>query len=459
MILRNRLPGVQRFLRPLALSRASAGLLCRLLLAFCCRPGRMAAAQAALLPRTDLRHPAAIGRFLGRQRWAQGDWLLPLRAQLLAQLRPTPGTFFFLVDQSLFSKQGAQTPNTYSTGNRSRRPRKGRRYSTKKQKTKRCHAFVYGLLLTPDGVRLPFRKSYYTAEYCEQKGFDYRTQTELGADLIRELPPLPAGAKVVVLGDTAFEAQCVQRVCRERQFAWITPCNPERVLAGPKPRLKVRSLLQPSDSLRFVAVQVHPDRDPYASQRRGSRPARDRSNPGRTYWVCRHKLTVHSVGEVLVVLSTAKKPVQGKPLHEPKILLASDRTLTAREVVLPYTLRWQIELFFKECKSHLGMGQYRFREFVRVERWMDVALATYLYLEWFRWRKLQRGQLDEADKEWWQQQRTAGLCAAVRCQREEQELDWLHGRLQTPGGCSRLRRLLRANRPRVLRQRRAKGAA
>jgi hypothetical protein len=459
MILRNRLPGVHRFLRPLALSRSSAGLLCRLLLAFCCRPGRMAACQAALLPRTDVRHPAAIGRFLGRQRWAKGDWLIPLRSQLLAQLRPAPGTFFFLVDQSLFSKQGDQTPNTYSTGNRTRRPRKGRRYSTKKQKAKRCHAFVYGLLLTPQGVRIPFRKSYYTAAYCQQQGLVYRTQTELGAELIRELPPLPAGAQVVVLGDTAFEAQCVQRVCRERQFSWITPCNAERVLEGPKPRPRVRSLIKQSATLRFVAVEVHPDRDPYASQRRWSRSARDRRNQGRTYWVCRQKLTVHSVGEVLVVLSTAQKPIPGEPLHEPKMLLASDVTLTARAVVWQYTLRWQIELFFKECKSHLGMGQYRFRDFVRVERWMDVALATYLYLEWFRWRKLKSGKLPAAEKAWWQQQRTAGLCAAVRCQREEQELDWLHDRLQTPGGCTRLRRLLRASRPRVLRQPRDTEAA
>lgn len=459
MILRNTLPGVQRFLRPLTLSASSASLLCRLLLAFCCRPGRMAASKAALLPRTDVRHPACIGRFLGRQRWANGDWLIPLRADLLGRLRPMPGTFFFLVDQSLFSKQGDKTPNTYSTGNRTRRPRQGRRYSTKKHKSKRCHTFVYGLLLTPQGVRLPFRKSYYTKEYCQQKGFVYRTQTELGAEMIRELPPLPAGAKVVVLGDTAFEAKSVQQACRDRQFAWITPCNSERVLEGPKPRPTVRSLIKQSDSLRFVAVQVHPDRDPYALQRRGSRSARDRSNKGRTYWVCRKKLTVHSVGEVLVVLSTAKKPRKGEPLHEPKILLASDRTLTAREVVLQYTLRWQIELFFKECKSHLGMGQYRFRDFVRVERWIDCALATYLYLEWYRWGKLENPKLEAGEKEWWQEQRTAGLLAAVGCQREEEELNWLADRVQTPGGCGKLRRLLRQSRHRVLRQPRAKEAA
>ena len=57
----------------------------------------------------------------------------------------------------------------------------------------------------------------------------------------------------------------------------------------------------------------------------------------------------------------------GQALHEPKILMSNDRTLTARDLVLMYTLRWQIELFFKELKSTLGMHRYRFRDFERVE--------------------------------------------------------------------------------------------
>jgi hypothetical protein len=451
MILRNTLPGVHSFLRPLALARSSASLLCRLLLAFCCRPGRMAACHAAVLPRLCPRHPAAIGRFLGRQRWAKGDWLHSLRAWLLAQVPVTLGTFFFLVDQTLFSKQGHNTPNTFSTGNRTRRPKKGRRHDKKKRAAKRCHACVYGLLLCPNGARAPYRKSYYTEEHCQRNGLVHRTQAELAAALIDELE-LPAGAKVVVLGDTAFEAKCVQRVCAARQFSWITPANPERVLAGAKPRPKVHSLLEQADSLPFHAVKVHPDSDPYAAQRRWSKSALGRINQGRTYWVCQRKLTVHSVGEVLVVLSTTKKPKKGEPVHEPKALLASDVTLKAREVVRQYTLRWQIELFFKEGKSVLGMGQYRFAAFERVERWLDCALATYLYLEWYRLRKTQSPRLSEPHKQWWREQRTAGLAAAVRCQREEQELDWLQERLKTRGGCTRLRHLLRDTRPRALRQ-------
>jgi hypothetical protein len=449
MILRNSLPGVQRFLRPANFARSAASLLCRLMLAFCCHHARMSAHAAACLPRADSRHRASPGRFLGRKRWAQGDWMLPLRQLLLNQAGKPKGTFFFLADQSLFSRQGEKTPNTFSTGNRKRRPSKGRRYNNKKHKPKRCHCFVFGLLLTPWGTRIPYKKSYYTEEYCKQTGRVYHTQTDLAAQMIRELE-LPTGASVVFLGDTAFEASCIQKACAERSFHWITPCNSERVLAGPKPRPKVRSLLEGAQRQPFVAVKVHPDTDPYAPQRRWSKSAGDRKQKGRTYWVRKEKHTIHSVGEVLVVLSTTKKPKKGETLHEPKILLCSDLGLLARQVVLQYTLRWQIEVFFKECKSYLGIGQYRFKDFERAERWVEVGLVSYLYLEWYRWGKLEEAK-DEQQRKHWQQQRTAGLAEAVRAEQQDEELCWLQKRLSTPGGRRRLRRLLRASLPKPLR--------
>jgi hypothetical protein len=35
-----------------------------------------------------------------------------------------------------------------------------------------------------------------------------------------------------------------------------------------------------------------------------------------------------------------------------------------------YSLRWQIELVFKELKSTLGFAQYSFKKFLAVEAWV-----------------------------------------------------------------------------------------
>jgi hypothetical protein len=119
----------------------------------------------------------------------------------------------------------------------------------------------------------------------------------------------------------------------------------------------------------------------------------------------------------------------------------------AAEIVELYDLRWQIELFFKELKSTLGFHQYRFRKFGKVERWVELCLITFLYLEWYRAEKLARRDLSEEQKRWWRWQRTHGLCTAVREEAEEKELDRLASYTKTKGGQRKLKRLLRAARP------------
>jgi len=106
-------------------------------------------------------------------------------------------------------------------------------------------------------------------------------------------------------------------------------------------------------------------------------------------------------------------------------------------------LRWQIELFFKELKSTLGFHQYQFQKFAAVEGWTELALATFLYLEWFRVQQLARRGLSEKEKRWWRHQRRHGLCQAIRLASQQAELSYLAERLKTPGGIAKLKRLLR----------------
>ncbi len=86
--------------------------------------------------------------------------------------------------------------------------------------------------------------------------------------------------------------------------------------------------------------------------------------------------------------------------------MTNDLSVSAQQIVEWYALRWQIELFFKELKSTLGFHQYRFRKFDSVEGWDELIQVTFLYLEWYRARQLQRRDLTEEKKQWWRWQRT-----------------------------------------------------
>jgi len=444
MILQDALPGSKRFLKTMVLREYDYGLLLSLIAAFVTHIGRMSASQAAGAIRTRTRHRAAVIRFLARLGWSD-DWsvLAQLAERVLEAEQRRGGVWIFIVDQTLCGHQGDQTANTFSTGNRKRRPRKGRRYSKYQYARKRCHCFVMGLLLTPSGLRLPSFRSYYTEEYCKQVGRAYRRQTELAGELI-EAVPVPEGAEVVVVGDTAFDAETIRGACAQRNFSWLVPMNPERVLAGPRgKRPKVRTLAEGLKAQQFAEVRFTPGQGKFVAQRRIARCRLGPKAKPRTFYVHEERRDVHSVGEVRLLFSTKTKPAKGNKAVVQKILLTNCRRPLA-EVVELYDLRWQIELFFKELKSTLGMHQYRFRDFAKVGSWVAICLATFLYLEWYRSQQLRRRDLKEKEKDWWRWQRSYGLCLAVRQDAEEADLLRLAEHTATPGGLKKLKKLLRA---------------
>jgi hypothetical protein len=448
LILQDALPQIKRFFKPVPISQRACGLAIRCVVAFLMHLGKMSASTAASSVRTQARHRAQLCRFMGRGFWRRLDLLGPLRAALL-ELESRHGMFIFDLDQTFCGQQGKLTENTFSRGNTKKRPTKSKR-KQKKCARRSCHCFVMGLLITPSGIRIPFCRSFYTQDYCKKKKLDYRTQTELAAQLIRQLP-LPQGACLKVLGDTAFDAEVIRDACRQRQFKWIVPVNPERVLAGEKPRPKVRSLSENLHADQMVRLEVHPGRGKYVNYRRIARCRIGPKLKPRTYFVHEESRDVHSVGTVRLFFSTTKAPAQGQRVDVQKILMTNDEKLSLRDVIEIYQLRWQIELFFKELKSTLGLHHYRFVRFEKVENWVTLCLASFIYLEWIRAGKLRVKSATDRRRAWWQAQRTYGLAGAVRQTAEQRELKLLAEALKTPSGQKRLAKLLSQSHPKEYR--------
>jgi hypothetical protein len=252
LIVEDSAPILKRFLSQTGLKVLGRTMVLRMALSFILHRGRMSCSAASGVVASQAAHRAQVSRFLARKRWQQKDLNDPLRGALL-QKESGRGRFVFLIDATMVSQAGQKTENTYSTGNRQRRPRKGRRYNQKKVVRKKVHSFTFGLLLTPSGIRVPFEIPHYTPEYCRKTGRKHLTTAEAAAQLVRELP-LPEDADVVVIGDTAYDAQVLRQACDERHYLWIVPANPERVYAGPAgQRPKVRSRLKDWKTLSLRA--------------------------------------------------------------------------------------------------------------------------------------------------------------------------------------------------------------
>lgn len=441
---------LKRFIGKSSLGPLARLMVLRMVLAFIHHVGRMSCSQAAGSIACDVIHRGQLTRFMARRRWKKQNHNAPLRKELL-RLETLRGKYIFIIDATLVSQAGRKTQNTFSTGNRQRRPKKGRRYNHKKIIRKNCHSFTYGLLLTPSGYRVPYQIPHYTKEYCAEMGIPHRTTAESAADLIRSLD-LPPGAEVIVLGDTAYDADVVRKACAERRYTWIFPANPERVYGGPKGnRPKLRSRLKDWTSLSLKTIRLHASTGQYAGYRRLSKWRIGPKQKSRVFYAYQEKLDVHSVGNVQLVFSTTKPDLKTATCDDVKILMTNGTGMSVSEVIELYSLRWQIELFFKELKSTLGFSQYSFQSFESVKAWVETAITTVLFLEHERAKRLQDRGLSDEDRQWWEAQRLHGLCSAFRQECAGRELKYLSERLKTSGGIGKVKKLVAAALPKEYR--------
>ena len=441
MIFSDSASALKGFIAQTGLNDFARTMLLRVVVAFIMRRGRMSCSQAAGSIASDPIHRGQLTRFMARPRWQKREFNSPLRAALLKR-ESKRGKFLFLIDATMVSQAGTKTKNTYSTGNRSKRPAKGRRYNKRKTVFKKVHSFTFGLLITPSGMRIPFQIPHYTKEYCEEHKIKHRTTAESAADMIRTLP-LPKDAEVIVIGDTAYDAQVVRNACDEKGYIWIFPANPERVYGGiTGQRSKLRSRLKDWTSLSLKTIRLRASTGKYASYRRLSKWRVGPKQKQRVYYAYQEKLDVHSVGYAQLVFSTLKPNLETATPDDVKILMTNATDLSVTEVIELYSLRWQIELFFKELKSTLGFSQYKFQDFNSVKAWVEMSITTVLFLEYERIKRIQDRRLSEETRRWWESQRLHGLCHAFRQECEGQELKYLSERLKTSGGIAKVKRLL-----------------
>jgi len=401
-----------------------------------CRRSVAAAARSVL---DDGRDAGWLLRWLGSST-APAALLAAAQNQLLQAARDHADRLHVLaIDSTMHGQQGQHTQNTYSCRNTQKRPRKSERHQ-KKFHRRSEHCFVFALLLTPNGLRIPYWLPFYTKPYCTQFGRTHYTQADLAAQLI-ETVVLAPGTPVVVVGDTAFEAEQVRKACRRRNWQWIVPLNPERRLAGKKgERVPVRSCYGQLQAQDFRRVSFRLDQGELAALARVSPKRSQSSKHQRTYWVHHRTATIHNVGQVALLFSTKKDPLAPGGVDVQKVLISNALSATTEQLLGWFSLRWQIELFFKEMKSELGMCQYKLGPFARVVGWVNLSVVCFCYLEWYRWQKQQ--EATGKDKPFWQRLRSAGLKEKVRQQVQRADLEAVLGLAAAEDGQQRLSDLL-----------------
>ncbi|HKA54923.1 MAG TPA: transposase [Candidatus Binatia bacterium] len=474
---------VKSFFRPVVVetSKPIRRALPVMVLALLLAPHRRCLKTLAGMVLGHREHVATISRRLRNRLWKTLDWYTRLFAGLLAatdrwERRAARGQrrqWMVVIDTTYHGTLSECMENLLHMSRR----RSANRRSTGQ------HAFVMGLLLTDKGGRLPLpRKSYYTQDYCRKKRRKYRSLNDLAAAMIRDVPT-PDDVEVTVVYDSAFDAKQVHAASRGRGFREVFPLDPNRNLsAGTEveaegvPGQKVVRWTRTWTRDEFALLELQVKNEDHVFFRRRHRDNLRLRKTQRRYAAAARRATVSKLGDCLVVASykenpkvklaagesadwwachTGPVPYDGHRRPQPKrwqakVLACTDPTVTGRQVVEWYEVRWQIEIFFRELKSRMQLCGYVLMKFEAVERYLDLLLMGFLLLEQQRLQDMQSsGPPSERGGEDWVQARTTDRLRSLEALCDEWNAGVIERRMRTPTGRKRLLKELRQRTLRV----------
>ncbi len=462
-------PAVRQASRPIRRALAS------MVLAFLLAPHYRRLKTVAGMVLGHRVHVATISRRLANPRWRTRDWYVSLyerhwRDADRWERRISNGRrrhWCIVIDATYHTSVGQCMENMIVMSRR----RDNRR------RNKRQHAFLMGMILTDRGGRIPLpRRSYYTKAYCEAKGRKYRTLNQLAALMLKEVS-VPDDVDITVTFDSAFDAQNIHRVCKNRGFREVFPLDPNRNLSESEdfesaalPERRVVAWTRSWDCEEFELIELQVENEDFVYFRRRHVDNLRVKKTRRRYAIAASRATVSKLGECLIVASYKEnEKVQLLPgqsadwqayhaapvVHRKKdkkvpsrwhgkVLACTDPNLTAREIVQLYEVRWQVELLFRELKSRMQFGCYVLMKFEAVERYFDFLMMGLLLLEHQRLQAMkQSGEPSERAGEPWVQARVTDLLRSLEEKVNEWNIRQIEAAAKTKAGIKRLLKNLR----------------
>ena len=290
------------------------------------------------------RHRTSISRFLRNEEWDDNGLEGAMKALVIKTIyeesERSGKPVYCIIDDTIASKT--------KPGSKAKHPIESAdfHYSHLKKKQDYGHQIV-GVLLSCNGITLPYGMILYNKT---------DSKIDIAAHIAEELPTAPNLS--YLLCDSWYVCGKVMDAFLSKGFYTIGGLKSNRILFPYGARLSVSELAgklveaQCRELFHIVTVK------------------------GRKYWVYRYEGKLNKIENAVVLLCYPVKAFgMAKAL---RAFISTNAALSDQEVLDFYTTRWEIEVYFRDCKNRLALDKYQIRSAEGISRYWLIASLAYL---------------------------------------------------------------------------------
>jgi len=268
----------------------------------------------------EARDQSALNRFLTASPWS----LQSLEIRRLAVVRdnlpvPKGSTGFLILDDTLNEKTGLHMEGA------------GYHYDSAQGRSVWGHNLVTTHHVNGD-AEYPVRLTpYLKRETCSRKEWVFKTKIQLACEQVEAFTP-PAGTRTVVVFDSWYFCRQIVEAARARRWEWVTQAESNRIVHHEGRRMNVTQLAQGLPEKGFRKATIG----------------------GEALTLQGLEVWMPKIGAVKLVVSREE---DGFHFYVTNRLDWSDR-----QVLKAYRVRHTIDLFYRDVKQNLGLGEYQVRK-------------------------------------------------------------------------------------------------
>ncbi len=290
------------------------------------------------------RHRTSISRFLSSDAWDDSGLEAAMKSLVIQTVyeesRRSGKPIFCIIDDTIASKTKPSSKANHPIESA------GFHYSHLKRKQDYGHQAV-GVLLSCNGITLNYGIILYDKTV---------SKVDIVKEIAQELPVVPNLS--YLLCDSWYVCGKVMDAFLSKGFYIIGGLKSNRIVFPYGAKLSVcdlaKKLVEAQCKELFHIVTVK----------------------GRRYWVYRYEGRLNHMENAVVLLCY---PV--KSFGNPKALrafISTHAALSVDEILAFYTIRWKIEVYFRDCKSRLALDKYQIRSATGISRFWLIASLAYL---------------------------------------------------------------------------------